>query len=52
MKIFAIVLANTLPIICVLSSVYLIMNEKNGWGWLVFLAVLTSHTWNGPKEGE
>jgi len=36
------VFANTLPIICVISASVLMWYNKDGWGWLVFIAIITA----------
>ena len=36
------ILSKTLPVICVLSAVYLMANDKSGWGWLLFAAIACS----------
>ncbi len=41
---------NLLPITCVLGAVYLIVKEKDGWGWLILIAILSSHTFNDRKN--
>lgn len=33
---------NALPIICVLCATVLAFRQQEGWGWLLFIAVLTS----------
>lgn len=34
--------ANALPILCVLCATVLAFRQREGWGWLLFIAVLTS----------
>lgn len=34
--------ANALPIICVLCATVLAVRQREGWGWLLVIAILTS----------
>lgn len=39
MNILALMAANTLPIVCIIcATILLLKGNKEGWGWLVFLA--------------
>lgn len=29
-----------IPLVCVIGAIYLIIQGKDGWGWLLFVAVL------------
>ena len=44
------VLANTLPILCVLIAAYLIILGKNHWGWFILIAILAGHTFGDETE--
>lgn len=43
-------LANILPIVCVSLATFLIIQDKDGWGWMIFLAIMTSHTFGGKSK--
>tara|TARA_R110002096_G_scaffold66682_4_gene162249 strand:- start:3025 stop:3198 length:174 start_codon:yes stop_codon:yes gene_type:complete len=43
-------LANACSLACVAASAWLCMNEKNGWGWFLFVAVMTCSCVSDPKE--
>jgi len=44
------VTANLLPMVCVILASVLMFSGKDGWGWLVFIAILTSHTVSSNEE--
>ena len=34
--------ANVLPIVCVICGTILALKSKEGWGWMIFIAIFTS----------
>lgn len=45
------ILSNALPMVCIICSTAIIYQGKDGWGWLLLIALLTSHTFGKtPKE--
>lgn len=43
MNIIALIVANLFPIVCVIcATILLLRDNKEGWGWLVFIAATTA----------
>lgn len=45
-KILFTLICNIPTILCVLGAIYIMTQQKEGWGWLLFVAVLLSSTVN------
>jgi len=50
--IIKLLLINILPIVCIISSAVLAYFEKEGWGWMVFVALLSGNTVSTENKGD
>lgn len=42
--------SNIVTIISILSATFLMLQDKSGWGWLVFIALCALHVRSSGKE--
>lgn len=47
MKLF---LANIVSLVCIIAAITLMWKGVNGWGWLLFVAVIFGHTMGDSKK--
>lgn len=47
MKLF---LANIVSLVCIIAAISLMWKGVNGWGWLLFIAVIFGHTAGDKKK--
>ena len=43
-------LLNIVAILCIVIAASLIWYEKGNWGWFIFLALMTAHTYGSGDE--
>ena len=41
---------NALAIVCVIGAAVLMWYDKDGWGWLIAIAIVTSHAWEDKDD--
>lgn len=44
--VFKLVAVNALSMVCVTSACAMACNDKGGWGWFLFLGLITGHSFN------